>query len=83
MSDLMGKKARDKITGFTGIITGHCYYLYGCDQYCLVPPTSYGKLLDSHWFDSGRIEVIGPGVMPEEVRGPINGGPQDCEPEAK
>jgi len=32
----LGKKAKDKITGFVGIIIGRAQYLTGCDQYALV-----------------------------------------------
>lgn len=33
----LGLKAKDKITGFEGIITARCEYLTGCNQYCLTP----------------------------------------------
>ena len=29
----LGKKAKDKVTGFEGIITAKVIYLYGCAQY--------------------------------------------------
>ena len=65
----LGKKARDKITGFTGILTGHAKHLYGCDTYGLTPSVDKdGKCVDSHWFDEGRIEIIDEGVKPEDVR---------------
>lgn len=48
MSDLMGKKGKDKITGFTGIVTGRSTWLYGCDQYLLTPEIDKeGKLPDA------------------------------------
>ena len=76
---LLGKKAKDKITGFEGILTAKAQYLYGCTQYCLTPPAKDGKTLTSEWFDEGRIEVIGEGVAPEEVRAEKPGGPnRDC-----
>jgi len=79
----LGKKARDKITGFEGIITGHCKHLYGCDTYCLVPTVDKdGKTQDAHWFDEGRIEIIDEGVNPESVRAEKNGAgetPQDTK----
>ncbi len=75
----LGMKAKDKITGFEGIITGHVKYLYGCDQYCLNSEAKDGKLSDSGYFDEGRIEVIGRGILPEEVKGEKNGGEnRDC-----
>lgn len=75
----LGQEARDKITGFKGIITGRAQYIYGCDQYCLVPPAKDGQLEATQWFDEGRIRVIGKGVSPENVRVERPGGPQrDC-----
>ncbi len=75
----LGKKAKDKITGFSGIITGRAQYLYGCDQYCIVPPAKDGEIKGGEWFDEGRIEVTGDGVNPEDVRVDKPGGPnRDC-----
>jgi len=75
----LGQRAKDIITGFEGILTGRAQYLYGCDQYCLVPPAKDGKIGDCQWFDEGRIRVIGNGVLPEEVQVEKPGGPnRDC-----
>ena len=79
----LGKKGRDKITGFEGIITGRAQYLYGCDQYCLVPPSKEGTIKESHWFDEGRIEITGEGVKPAEVRVEKNGGPNRDAPRGR
>ncbi|EPN30018.1 hypothetical protein A245_46208, partial [Pseudomonas syringae pv. actinidiae ICMP 19096] len=38
----LGKKARDKISGFEGVITGRAQYLTGCDQYVLSPAAKNG-----------------------------------------
>lgn len=78
----LGVQARDKITGFTGIITGKASYLTGCDQYVLVPKMTEEdkKVRDSVWFDEGRLEVVGPGINAEEVQGEKNGGPQRDAP---
>lgn len=76
----LGKKARDKVTGFEGVIIGRCQYLTGCDQYGLVPPARDGKIEGSQWFDEGRIEVIGEGVSAESVRVDRNGGPNRDAP---
>lgn len=73
----LGLAGKDKITGFTGIITGMCKHLTGCNQYCLVPKSKDGnELKGGEWFDEGRIVVIGPGILQEDVQGEINGGPQ-------
>jgi len=76
----LGKKGKDKITGFEGIIIGRAQYLTGCDQYALTPPVRDGKVQDSQWFDEGRIEVVGEGVSEEEVQGPKRGGPNRDAP---
>lgn len=53
----LGSKAKDRITGFVGVITGHSRYITGCDQYLLNPPAKDGALVDSQWFDEQRLEV--------------------------
>ena len=54
----LGMKARDRITGFEGTISGRAQYLTGCDQYLLNPPARDGKLCDSAWIDEQRLEVL-------------------------
>lgn len=77
----LGCKARDKITGFEGIITGRATYLYGCDQYGIVARVKKGMAPESsQWFDEGRIEVIGKGILPEQVQVDVPGGPQRDAP---
>lgn len=77
----LGKKGRDKITGFEGVITACCSYLTGCDQFGLTPPVKDGKLESSQWFDTGRVEIIGEGVRANDVRGEKNGGPNRDAPQ--
>jgi hypothetical protein len=64
----LGKKAKDKITGFEGIIVGKCTYLFGCATYGIAPAViKEGKVESTVWFDEGRIEVTGKGVSKESV----------------
>lgn len=64
-----GKKAKDKVTGFKGIITARIDYMYGCAQYCLTPEIDKeGKKKEGEWFDEGRIEIIGKGINPDSVK---------------
>ena len=70
----LGKMARDKVTGFEGVIIGRLNYLFGCAQYCLSPRAVKNELKNSEWFDEGRIEVIGEGVFPEDVQSDKPGG---------
>jgi len=65
----LGKLARDKVTGFEGVITILGIHLYGCNTYTLSPKAKDGKLEDNRTFDMGRIEIIGEGVKPAEVQG--------------
>jgi hypothetical protein len=69
----LGCKARDKVTGFEGIVTGKCDYLYGCAQWGLTPAAKDGEVKDSRWFDEGRVERVGDGIAPESVRVERNG----------
>ena len=53
-----GDKARDKVSGFEGIVTGRSTFLTGCEQYLLCPTVKEdGSFKDSLWFDVGRLEV--------------------------
>lgn len=70
----LGKEAKDKITGFEGVIIAKVQYLFGCNQYCIVPKVKDGEIKSGEWFDEGRIEIIGSGIAPEEVRVDKNGG---------
>jgi len=75
----LGKEAKDKITGFEGIIIGKINYLFGCAQYGIAPKSKDGKVNDTNWFDEGRVEIIGNGIAPEEVKVEKNGGVnRDC-----
>lgn len=56
---MLGTTARDRITGFTGVVMGVCDYLSGCSQALLVPPMQDGKLPESQWFDVQRLEDTG------------------------
>jgi hypothetical protein len=74
MNIWFGKKAKDKVTGFVGTITGKIEWMYGCNQYCIVPSVDKdGKLGDGNWFDEGRIEIIEDSIDPESVKAEKNG----------
>jgi hypothetical protein len=64
-----GKKGKDKVTGFQGIITAKIFYMYGCAQYGLTPSIDKdGKRVDVEWFDEGRIEIGEKVVDIEDVK---------------
>ena len=74
MNNLLGKKAKDKITGFEGIITSRHEYLTGCAQYGIQPQIDKdGKVPDKAYFDEGRIEITGEGVSASSVSAEENG----------
>lgn len=56
---LLGKTVRDKITGFTGIVTGFVTYLTGCNQALIAERVGDdGDLKESIWLDEQRLEVL-------------------------
>lgn len=77
----LGQKGKDKVSGFEGIIIGKAEYLTGCNQYALTPQIDKdGKRQDTEWFDEGRIEITGTGILAEEVKAEKNGGPNRDAP---
>ena len=84
MDEKFGKKARDKVTGLVGIITGKIVWMYGCNQYCVVPPVDKdGKVVEGSWFDEGRIEIIEPAIEPKDVQVARNGADYANMPKAR
>ena len=72
----LGVKAKDKITGFEGIITGRADHITGCNTYGLKPKIDKdGKVQDCEWFDEGMITVTGKGIKPNSVQSVDDGGP--------
>lgn len=56
--DLLGKTAKDRVTGFSGVVASVSFDLYGCVQVVLSPPIDKdGKLPDGRWFDVNRVLV--------------------------
>ena len=57
---LLGFKAKDKVTGFSGVIDCVSFDLYGCIQVAINPPADdSGKKENSQWFDVTRMDDIG------------------------
>lgn len=55
---LLGYKARDKVTGFEGIITSVSFELYGCIQIILTPQAkNNNKVEHGDWFDVTRLKI--------------------------
>lgn len=64
--NLLGHKATDRVTGFSGVITSVCFDLYGCVQASITPPAKEDaeEIKFGHWFDVNRLEVAEETVMP-------------------
>lgn len=74
----LGKKAKDKITGFEGILTARCEFLTGCNRYCIQPTElKDGKPIDSIYFDEAQIQIISDGISQKDVQGQDKGA---CSP---
>lgn len=64
----LGIEAKDKVTGFVGIITTRTEHLTGCNTYGLTPKVDEKKQPgDSHGFDEGRIEFVSEGINAKEI----------------
>jgi hypothetical protein len=54
----LGSKVKDRITGFSGIVTGFVTYLSGCNQALVIPKVAAdGTFKEGQWFDEQRLEV--------------------------
>ena len=59
-----GDRVRDKVTGFTGIITTHASHLAGCDRMWVTPSVDRdGKLVEGQWFDIDMLEIVEPNAL--------------------
>lgn len=62
--DMLGMRVEDRVSGFKGTVTSIGFDLYGCIQAVVNPGVDKdGKPADSHWFDVGRLAVLGGPVM--------------------
>ena len=55
--DCMGKRAKDTLTGFVGIITAYALYNTGSDRVQLEGVDNSGRPVE-WWFDFERIEFL-------------------------
>lgn len=70
----LGKKAKDKISGMTGVITARCEFLTGCNRYCITPQElKDGRPIEGMYFDEDQIKVLGDGIEPKDVQGEKRG----------
>lgn len=58
--DLLGRRAKDRVTSYEGTVITISFDLFGCVQAILKPDIDKdGKLSDGHWFDVNRLELVG------------------------
>jgi hypothetical protein len=56
--NLLGRLAKDRVSGFKGIITSISFDLYGCIQALVHPGCDKdNKILEQRWFDVSRLEI--------------------------
>lgn len=80
--DLLGICVKDRVTGFTGVVTSITFDLYGCIQGLVHPGLDKeGKPLDQCWFDMNRLQIAGKRVMP--APGYATAAPADKGPSEK
>ena len=57
--NLLGKVVKDRVTGFSGVVTSISFDLYGCIQALVHPGIDKDKkILEQAWFDCNRLEVV-------------------------
>jgi hypothetical protein len=72
----LGQKVRDKISGFSGIVTSYAKHLNGCDRAWISPPVDKdGKLMDGSWFDVVQLEAIEEAALVTQQTNEKLGGP--------
>jgi hypothetical protein len=65
-----GDKVKEKVTGFTGVITGAVFYLTGCNQFLVVAKSKHNKEAIATWYDGPRLTLLKRQVIePEDVQG--------------
>jgi hypothetical protein len=69
----LGDRARDRITGYKGIVVGKSQHITGCDRVTLQAETGAdGKMPDCYSFDITTVEVLERGAV-----APIPAPPQE------
>jgi hypothetical protein len=77
MQVALGSKARDKITGYTGIVIATTDWLSGCRRVTIqTQEMKDGKPIDSCCFDESQVETIEEKTTVSEIADPARpGGP--------
>lgn len=55
----IGDLGKDRVTGFTGVVTATAQHITGCDTVYLTPKVDKdGKHGDGGWYDVHRVDVV-------------------------
>jgi len=84
----IGDRARDKVSSFSGIVTGVTSYLNGCRQFLISPEktTKDGNKLDGHWIDEQTLELVAKQVLRNPfatTNAPSVGGPDSRDRDSR
>lgn len=55
--EFLGKKAQDKETGYTGIVTAYCVYAYAPTAFLLEAVDSTGRPIE-WWVNISRMKIL-------------------------
>lgn len=59
MHDIIGKTAKDTVTGFHGLVTARCEYLTGPARLQIAAPADKsGAFREPEWFDEERCQIV-------------------------
>lgn len=58
MENLLGKRAKSKVSGFEGVVTARCKYLYVPARICLTAKSKDGKAPEEYWTEEADIEIV-------------------------
>lgn len=65
----IGDIARDKVTGYSGVVIGHTKWLNGCDRIGIrSKKLKDGKPQGAEWFDEMEIEVLEKNVVDFDIK---------------
>lgn len=68
-----GDEVKERITGYSGTITGTCFYLTGCNQYLITGQSVDNKEPVALWYDESRIDLVNNTYTESDFQGVDNG----------
>ncbi len=76
----LGDKAKDKISGYEGVVIGISEYLHGCRRIAIQPEAlnKDGKPMEAQWFDEPQLQIVKPKKLKRGKKD--TGGPMPSTP---